>query len=362
MSIRNTRTLLPACLACTMVAGLLIAAIDGGAAAQTAPSASKAPAPGKAPPPPPAANAPAPSAAAAPQAAPATPPPDAAAAPAPTPASPPADAAATTPAPDAGTAPATTPPTANADNAPPAASPAAAETVENPYGLSALWNGGDFVARGTVIALLLMSIGTWYVMITKLIEQSVLFGHTRQANRSFWTAASIPDGAAALSRRSTFRTLVEDGLHASEHHEGTLTEQIDLNTWITMSLQRSVDAVSNRLQGGLALLATVGSTAPFVGLFGTVWGIYHALTAIGIAGQASIDKVAGPVGEALIMTAMGLAVAVPAVLGYNWMVRRNKLAMDQVRSFAADLHALLIGSARREPRLVDDRETIARSA
>jgi biopolymer transport protein ExbB len=383
MSIRNIRTLLPACLAPAIAAALLIAAIHGGAAAQTAPAASKAPAPGAATVPsaagnapapgaaavpPAAANAPAPGAVVAPSATPATPPPDAAAAPAPTAASPAADAAATTPAPDAAAAPATNPPTAsptaNADNAPPAAGPGETtpETVENPYGLSALWNGGDFVARGTVIALLLMSMGTWYVMIIKLIEQTVLFRQTRKANRSFWTAASIRDGADLLSRRSTFRTLVEDGLHASDHHEGTLTEQIDLNTWITMTLQRSVDTVNNRLQGGLALLATVGSTAPFVGLFGTVWGIYHALTAIGIAGQASIDKVAGPVGEALIMTAMGLAVAVPAVLGYNWMVRRNKLAMDQVRSFAADLHALLIGVGRREPVLVEDTKTIARSA
>ena len=341
MSIRNIRTLLPACVAHAIAAGLLIAALHGGAAAQTAPAASKASTPG---------------AAGAPPAARGTGTPPA------------AGAAEQTPAPDAAAAPAANPPPASADSAPPmvplAASPGetAPATVDNPYGLSALWNGGDFVARGTVITLLLMSMGTWYVMITKLIEQSVLFRHTREANRSFWTAASIRDGANLLSRRSTFRTLIEDGLHASDHHEGTLTEQIDLNTWITMSLQRSVDAVNNRLQGGLALLATVGSTAPFVGLFGTVWGIYHALTAIGIAGQASIDKVAGPVGEALIMTAMGLAVAVPAVLGYNWLVRRNKLAMDRVRSFAADLHALLIGGARREPRLVESEKTIARSA
>ena len=220
------------------------------------------------------------------------------------------------------------------------------ETVDNPYGLSALWNGGDFVARATLVTLVIMSMGTWYIMITKLIEQATLLRQSRHANSSFWKAASIRDGANALSRRSAFRAVVEDGLRASEHHEGTLTEQIDLHSWITMSLQRSVDAVNNRLQGGLAFLATVGSTAPFVGLFGTVWGIYHALTAIGIAGQASIDKVAGPVGEALIMTAMGLVVAVPAVLGYNWLVRRNKLAMDRVRSFAADLHALLIGGVR----------------
>jgi biopolymer transport protein ExbB len=226
------------------------------------------------------------------------------------------------------------------------------EIVENPYGLSALWANGDWVARGTLIALVVMSMGTWYIIITKLIEQTVLLRQANEANRNFWNAASLRDGANALGRRSAFRALVEDGLRATEHHEGTLTAQIDLHSWITMSLQRSVDAIGNRMQGGLAFLATVGSTAPFVGLFGTVWGIYHALTAIGIAGQASIDKVAGPVGEALIMTAMGLAVAVPAVLGYNWMVRRNKHAMDRVRSFAADLHALLIGGVRAQPRPV----------
>jgi biopolymer transport protein ExbB len=124
-----------------------------------------------------------------------------------------------------------------------------------------------------------------------------------------------------------------------------LLEQIDLNSWVTMSIQRSVDKVQSRLQDGLAFLATVGSTAPFVGLFGTVWGIYHALTAIGIAGQASIDKVAGPVGEALIMTAIGLAVAVPAVLGYNFLVRRNKTAMEDVRAFSSDLHSVLLSGA-----------------
>ncbi len=252
-------------------------------------------------------------------------------------------------------APAVVPP-AIAPAGEPAAAPAPAaatqEIVDNPYGLSALWANGDWVARGTLIALVVMSMGTWYIMITKLIEQTVLLRQATEANRGFWNAASLRDGADALGRRSAFRALVEDGLRASEHHEGTLTAQIDLHSWITMSLQRSVDAIGNRLQGGLAFLATVGSTAPFVGLFGTVWGIYHALTAIGIAGQASIDKVAGPVGEALIMTAMGLAVAVPAVLGYNWMVRRNKQAMERVRSFAADLHALLIGGVRAQPRPV----------
>jgi biopolymer transport protein ExbB len=138
--------------------------------------------------------------------------------------------------------------------------------------------------------------------------------------------------------------LVEEGLRATEPPEGALIGQIDRPSWITLSLQRAVDSVSNRMQRNLPFLATVGSTAPFIGLFGTVWGIYHALTAIGIAGQASIDKVAGPVGEALIMTALGLAVAVPAVLGYNWLVRRNKVGLDRVRAFSANVHALLQGA------------------
>jgi biopolymer transport protein ExbB len=157
------------------------------------------------------------------------------------------------------------------------------------------------------------------------------------AAKSFWKANSVQAGAGALEQSSAFRFIAEQGIKASEHHEGTLVEVIDKHTWISMSIERAVDNVNLRLQDGLAVLATVGSTAPFVGLFGTVWGIYHALVAIGISGQASIDKVAGPVGEALIMTAIGLAVAVPAVMGYNWLVRRNKVVMEKVRAFAGDL-------------------------
>jgi biopolymer transport protein ExbB/TolQ len=145
----------------------------------------------------------------------------------------------------------------------------------------------------------------------------------RAAEKNFWKAPSVQEGAAALKKSSPFRFIAETGIEATSKHTGLL-EKVDMNEWITMSIQRAIDNVQSRTQDGLAFLATVGSTAPFVGLFGTVWGIYHALTAIGIAGQASIDKVAGPVGEALIMTAFGLAVAVPAVLGYNWLVRRNK--------------------------------------
>ena len=216
------------------------------------------------------------------------------------------------------------------------------EVVENPYGLEALWKQGDFVSRGTLIILIIMSMGSWYIMFVKVYEQMKLFRQAKEVQSKFWQASSVADGTNNLREGTAYRYIAESGIKSTQHHEGKLLEQIDLNTWVTMSLQRAVDNVSSRLQDGLAFLATVGSTSPFVGLFGTVWGIYHALTAIGIAGQASIDKVAGPVGEALIMTAFGLAVAVPAVLGYNWLVRRNKVALEHLRAFSADLHMVLM--------------------
>jgi len=237
--------------------------------------------------------------------------------------------------------------TASASAAPAPIAPApvtSKETVDNPYGIKALWAQGDFVAKGTLCILFIMSLGSWYILITKLFESMKISGEAKAARKDFFKNASLGDAAQTLKPGSAFRFIAESGIEAGEHHEGALTEHIDRNTWVTMSVQRSVDDVQSRLQDGLAFLATVGSTAPFVGLFGTVWGIYNALTAIGIAGQASIDKVAGPVGEALIMTAIGLAVAVPAVLGYNWLVRRNKVTMEAVRGFSADLHGVLMGS------------------
>ena len=232
------------------------------------------------------------------------------------------------------------------DQAQSAATSAVESTEEhNPYGLGALWSQGDFVARGTLVLLVIMSAVTWYIMFTKLWEQQRLLNQAKEA-RKLWDANSLVEGAQKLSKNSAYRGLVEDGLKASKHHDGRLTDKIDISDWITMTVQRGVESLQSELQGGLAFLATTGSTAPFIGLFGTVWGIYHALVAIGMAGQASIDKVAGPVGEALIMTAIGLAVAVPAVLGYNWLVRRNKVAMDDVRAFAADVHATLLMGAR----------------
>jgi biopolymer transport protein ExbB len=226
---------------------------------------------------------------------------------------------------------------------PPPIAPAT-EVITNPYGFDALWKQGDFVSRGTMIILGIMSLGSWYIGIMKLLEQSKLMRNAKEARQKFWTAGNIQSGIQSLDKDSAFRYLADEGASAAEHHEGTLVEQINLNEWIGMSIQRATDTVNSRLQNGLAFLATVGSTAPFVGLFGTVWGIYHALTAIGIAGQASIDKVAGPVGEALIMTAMGLAVAVPAVLAYNWLVRRNKVAMDSVRHFSGEVHKVLLSA------------------
>ncbi|MCH4027248.1 MAG: MotA/TolQ/ExbB proton channel family protein [Acetobacter fabarum] len=288
-----------------------------------------------------AAPAPAAPAATAP-AAPATPAPaDGAAAPAPGPATPAAPDAATTPTPTDGTT-APTPAAAAAAEAP---APDAKDDA-NPYGLSALWSNGDIIARGVLLIMLVMSLGTWFIMITKFIEQGRLFAAGKDATKNFWTKHSIQEGASALSTSSPFRYIADTGITAAEHHEGTMQEAIDLHSWTSMSIQRAVNNIQNSLQKGLAFLGTVGSTSPFIGLFGTVWGIYHALTAIGIAGQASIDKVAGPVGESLIMTAIGLATAVPAVLGYNLLVRRNKGAMDQVRDFADDLQSILIGGVR----------------
>ena len=229
---------------------------------------------------------------------------------------------------------------------PPPAAPAT-EVVENPYGIEALWRQGDFVARGTLIILMIMSVGSWYIGIIKVLEQRRMLKDAKEADDKFWHTHSVQEGVAALNEDSAFRFVAEKSLLAAQHHGTMATKQLDLNTWVGMALQRAIDLIGNRLQSGLAFLATVGSTAPFVGLFGTVWGIYHALTAIGIAGQASIDKVAGPVGEALIMTALGLAVAVPAVLGYNWLVRRNRVAMELIRHFGGGVDMLLLGRGGR---------------
>ena len=236
--------------------------------------------------------------------------------------------------------------------APAAAAPAAGLAAdakveaENIYGPERLWEEGDIVSHGTTIVLVIMSMGTWFILFTRLWDQTKLMAQAKTVKQKFWTAGSLKEGMNKLEKNSAYLSMVEDCLKASEHHDGKMTDRIDLNEWVTMSLQRSYDGISSEMQQGLAFLASVGSTAPFVGLLGTVWGIIKALITIAAAGQASIDKVAGPVGEALIMTAFGLFVAIPAVLTYNWLVRRNKVALEDVRNFSADVHAVLVSGTR----------------
>jgi biopolymer transport protein ExbB len=212
-------------------------------------------------------------------------------------------------------------------------------------GLAALWAGPngvpDPVSRGVLILMVLMSAATWYITAVKLLTQSAIYKQAKEA-RKVWDSKSLQDGINNLKADNAFRTIAEDGIKAVKHHDGKLTDKIDLESWVSMSIQRSVTNITNDLQTGMAVLATVASSSPFVGLFGTVWGIYHALIAIAASGQADIAKVAGPVGEALIMTAIGLGVAVPAVFFYNWLIRRNKVAVESLNNFAADVHAYLV--------------------
>jgi biopolymer transport protein ExbB len=252
-----------------------------------------------------------------------------------------------TPAPDASATPTSTPTATPDASTPPVAPPVAADvtqtSVANPYGLGALWDNGDFVARATLVILVIMSMLSWYVLITKAIAQFKMFGQSKEVNKTFWQAGSVSAATASMPTGTAFHFIAQSGLESLDQHTGLL-DKIDIHSFAASSIDDAVVSVQSKMQDGLALLGTVGSTAPFVGLFGTVWGIYHALTAIGIAGQASIDKVAGPVGEALIMTAIGLAVAVPAVLGYNFLVRRNKQVMERVRKFAKKLLFVLLSS------------------
>jgi biopolymer transport protein ExbB len=223
-------------------------------------------------------------------------------------------------------------------------------TVENPFGLGALIQQGDLVARSTLVILLIMSLLTWFIMITKFFDQRRQRLQAIEAEKEFWTSGSLTDALVKLKGSSNpFRALAETGKQAYEYHEvnkARLSGAIGTSEWITESLNRTSDSIIGRMQAGLPVLASVGSTAPFVGLFGTVWGIYHALIAISASGSASIEKVAGPVGEALIMTAIGLFVAVPAVLGYNVLLRRNKNLQEAVSHFTHELHAYLISGAK----------------
>ena len=198
------------------------------------------------------------------------------------------------------------------------------------------------MSKGTLLILAIMSMGSWYVLITKLFEQRRLFDQFNRVIKLFAPTNTLKEGIEALPKRNSYRAIAEEGEEAVAQFNKGLSSEVTLSDWSTAALNRAVDTLAAKLQGGLAFLATVGSTAPFIGLFGTVWGIYHALVAIGVSGQASIDKVAGPVGEALIMTAIGLAVAVPAVLGYNLLTRRNKGVVSRARRFATEVHLRIL--------------------
>jgi biopolymer transport protein ExbB len=221
-------------------------------------------------------------------------------------------------------------------------------TPPGDFGFIPALKQGGVIAWITVIILGVMSIGSWYIFFVKLIDQNRIIKEGRRARTTFWQAPNLRDAANKLDKNGAYRQIVEDGLLAEEQHN-KLTDPTDQHEWMMNSLSRSQGAISSKLSGGLAFLATVGSTAPFVGLFGTVVGIYRALVKIGAAGQASISAVAGPVGEALIMTALGLVVAVPAVMQYNWLMRRNKALSEQLARFATDVHGYMMSGGAVRP-------------
>ena len=222
--------------------------------------------------------------------------------------------------------------------------------MDSQFGIAHVWAQGDFVTKTVAVILVVRSLASWIVIIIKALD---IFRFKKYANnaQNFWHSTDFASGVEKLGTEvdNPFRKLALDGREATAHHRKTaehLHDSLDVSDWITRTLRNSIDEFTARAQSGLAILASVGSTAPFIGLFGTVWGIYHALVAIGLSGQSSIDKVAGPIGEALIMTALGLAVAIPAVLGYNALVRGNKSVLNRLNSFAHDLHALFVTGAR----------------
>ncbi|HUG46050.1 MAG TPA: MotA/TolQ/ExbB proton channel family protein [Sphingomicrobium sp.] len=227
---------------------------------------------------------------------------------------------------------------------------------DNPYGLWPALQQGGVIAWAVFILLVGMSIISFYILFTKLMQQQKIISQGNKVRSSFWNSNSLREASKKLDEKSAYRAIVDDALVAQDQH-GKLTDPIDQHDWMANSLARSQGAIGSRLAEGLAFLATVGSTAPFIGLFGTVIGIYRALIKIGAAGQATIDTVAGPVGEALIMTALGLVVAVPAVLAYNWLIRRNKAIMEDLAAFTNDLHGYLMSGGAVKPVFATERTT-----
>lgn len=227
------------------------------------------------------------------------------------------------------------------------AAAAADAAPQNKFGFVEALQAGGFISYATVTIMGIMSFGSFFILFTKFLEQSKIMGQYK-AIANLWRAASLREGAAKLDKNSAWRQLVDDGLAAEDQH-AKMTDALEAHDWLHGSLARSEASINSKLAGGLPFLATVGATAPFIGLFGTVVGIYRALIAIGLAGSASIDKVAGPVGESLIMTALGLLVAVPAVLAYNWLQSRNKKIAEMLQGFSTDVLANITSKGAVKP-------------
>ena len=222
------------------------------------------------------------------------------------------------------------------------------------FGLEQFWAGADPIIRAVALLLGVMSLASWYVIALKSLDLIRLRQSARHARTGFWNATALPaaivgfgsgDSPGAQVFGQLARAARERDAHL-ERHAASLAGQMSRSDWLAAGIHGAIDDGAARLSSGMAVLASVSSTAPFIGLFGTVWGIYHALANIGAAGQASLDKVAGPVGEALIMTALGLAVAIPAALGYNALVRANRSVLGALRRFGRDLHAYLLTGTR----------------
>jgi biopolymer transport protein ExbB len=225
---------------------------------------------------------------------------------------------------------------------------AAAAPTKNAFGPKEMLAEGGIVTWAIFLTLVVMSVGSFYVLFTKLLEQNKVMKQYSQVRANFWRTNSLEEGAAKLDKNSAYRQLVDDGVSAQKQH-GLLTDPVEAHDWLHGAMTRSEEAIVNKLNGGLSFLATVGATAPFVGLLGTVIGIYGALIKIGIAGQASIDAVAGPVGEALIMTAIGLFVAVPAVFAYNWLQSRNQTITRNLQAFSNDVLGYITSGGKVKP-------------
>jgi biopolymer transport protein ExbB len=218
------------------------------------------------------------------------------------------------------------------------------------FGIQNALQEGGIISISVFVILVLMSIFSFYILFTKLMQQQKIINQGRKVRSSFWNSPNLREASTKLDAHSAYRAIVDDALQAQDQH-GKLTDPVDQHDWMANSLARSQGAIGARLGEGLAFLATVGSTAPFIGLFGTVVGIYRALIKIGASGDASITTVAGPVGEALIMTALGLVVAVPAVLAYNWLIRRNKSIMEDLAAFTNDIHGYMMSGGAVKPRM-----------